>query len=93
MLAAIPDVAAIYLFGSYAYGEPGPESDLDIYVVAPREISFSDEAYMKIIMGLHAEVGAYDLLIREKKVFDERKPFPTLERKILREGILLYGIQ
>ena len=26
---------AIYLFGSYAYGTPGEESDLDIYVVVP----------------------------------------------------------
>jgi len=26
---------AIYLFGSYAYGIPGDDSDLDIYVVVP----------------------------------------------------------
>jgi predicted nucleotidyltransferase len=28
----------IYLFGSYAYGTPTDESDVDIYVVTPDEV-------------------------------------------------------
>ena len=35
ILQTVPDIEAIYLFGSYAYGKPDEESDLDIYVVVP----------------------------------------------------------
>jgi len=34
ILETVP-AEAIYLFGSYAYGTPGEDSDLDIYVVVP----------------------------------------------------------
>ena len=31
----------IYLFGSYAYGEPTEDSDIDIYTVIPDEVDFN----------------------------------------------------
>jgi predicted nucleotidyltransferase len=34
ILETVP-AEAIFLFGSYAYGTPGEDSDLDIYVVVP----------------------------------------------------------
>ena len=33
----------IYLFGSYAYGNPTEDSDIDIYVVTPDNINNIDE--------------------------------------------------
>jgi len=42
----------IYLFGSYAYGNPTEDSDIDIYVVTPDNINNSSEIYAKIIGDL-----------------------------------------
>ena len=36
---------AIYLFGSYAYGTPTDESDLDVYVVVPDEVEDLGDLY------------------------------------------------
>jgi predicted nucleotidyltransferase len=33
----------VFLFGSWAYGEPKPDSDLDVYLVIP------DNGYAKIV--------------------------------------------
>ena len=37
VLKTVP-AEAIYLFGSYAYGTPEKDSDLDIYVVVPDDV-------------------------------------------------------
>jgi len=37
-LKAVPEVQAVYLFGSHARGEAGPLSDIDICVVAPKDV-------------------------------------------------------
>jgi predicted nucleotidyltransferase len=42
----------IYLFGSYAYGNPTEKSDIDIYVVTPDNIHNFSELYGKIIGDL-----------------------------------------
>jgi predicted nucleotidyltransferase len=42
----------IYLFGSYAYGNPTEESDIDIYVVTPDYVTNFSELYAKIVGDL-----------------------------------------
>jgi len=83
---------AIYLFGSYAYGKPTEESDLDIYVVVPDETSELTELYADI-QGLlrKKKLVSLDLLIARSSVFNRRKNGPTLERVISQKGTLLYG--
>jgi predicted nucleotidyltransferase len=83
----------IYLFGSYAYGTPHKDSDLDLYVVlkddAPmREVEAMDAIYTA---SYKKKTMPLDLLILKKNRFLDRKNAPTLERKILREGIKIYG--
>ncbi|MDR0619236.1 MAG: nucleotidyltransferase domain-containing protein [Bacteroidales bacterium] len=39
---------AIYLFGSYAYGTPRNDSDIDIYVVVPNNVADTSELNAKI---------------------------------------------
>jgi len=34
-IALSTEIESIFLFGSWAYGEPKPDSDLDIYLVIP----------------------------------------------------------
>ena len=55
----------IYLFGSYAYGNPTEESDIDIYVVTPDNINNFSEIYAKInwkhVQGQKGEVYEKDI--------------------------------
>ena len=47
VLQAVP-AEAIYLFGSYAYGTPTKDSDIDIYVVVPDDTEDLSELYADI---------------------------------------------
>ena len=83
----------IYLFGSYAYGTPHKDSDLDIYVVikdnAPkREWDYIDDVNAARYKKIHKPV---DVLALRKNRFDDRITGATMERKIAREGIKIYG--
>jgi len=91
VLRVVP-AEAIYLFGSYAYGTPGDESDLDIYVVVPDDTVNLAEHYADI-RGLLCEKKSVplDLLIGRSSVFNRRKSAPTLERVIAEKGTVLYG--
>ena len=83
---------AIYLFGSYAYGTPGEESDLDIYVVVPDDTTglIKLQADIRGLLWKKRSVPL-DLLIGHSSVFNRRKNGPTLERVIAQRGIMLYG--
>jgi len=82
---------AIYLFGSYAYGIPNDESDLDIYVVVPDDAKDLSEIQADIRELLWKKKSVpLDLLIGRSSVFNRRKNGPTLERTIAQKGTLLY---
>jgi predicted nucleotidyltransferase len=86
-------VEQVYLFGSYAYGTPHKDSDLDLYLV------FKDDLPMREMDALLAAREAIDpvqtmpidLLGLKLNRFLDRKTDATLERKIAREGVKLYG--
>jgi predicted nucleotidyltransferase len=92
IISAVP-VEQIYLFGSYAYGNPHKDSDLDLFVVLKDEVQLRDiEAAIKIRLAISENQSMpLDLLVIKKSRYLERKTAPTLERKIAREGILIYG--
>ena len=83
---------AIYLFGSYAYGNPDGESDLDIYIVVPDDTEDLSELYGDI-QGLLRKKTLFpiDMLIGRSRVFNRRKNGPTLEGVIARRGELIHG--
>ncbi|MDR1015233.1 MAG: nucleotidyltransferase domain-containing protein, partial [Coriobacteriales bacterium] len=85
-------VEQIYLFGSYAHGEPNEDSDLDIFVVIPddtgREIDITIDL-RKAIRGKKSM--PVDLLVSSLSRFRERITTPTLERDIYEQGQLIYG--
>ena len=86
-------IEQIYLFGSYAYGNPHKDSDLDLFVVLKDEVQIREiEAAIKIRQAVseHQKM-ALDLIVIKNTHYLERKSAPTLERKIAREGILLYA--
>ena len=82
----------IYLFGSVARGDAGPDSDYDIMVVvpddAPRELQDCDLAY-RLLQGMGV---AKDVLIWTRSEFEKRLHLKaSLPSTILREGKLLHA--
>jgi len=93
LIADTVPVETIYLSGSYAYGTPHKDSDLDFFVV------FKDDMQMRILDAIRSIHKATDP-IRKKSIdflglkhnrFLYKKNYATLERMIDREGIKLYG--
>lgn len=82
----------IYLFGSKARGNTGPDSDYDLMVVvsdsAPPERRRSGLAYDR----LWSTGTAADVLVWTREAFDSRLHLrASLPATILREGTLLYA--
>ncbi len=82
----------IYLFGSAARGDAGPDSDYDLMVVvpdeAPPELQDCDPAY-RSLRGLRI---AKDVLVWRRSDFDGRLHLrASLPSTVVREGKLLYA--
>jgi uncharacterized protein len=83
----------IYLFGSVARGDAGPDSDYDILVVvpedAPPERLRSRLAY-RVLRGTGA---AADVVVWPRSSFERRaRVVASLPATVAREGMLLYGV-
>jgi predicted nucleotidyltransferase len=86
-------VEQIILFGSYAYGTPHKDSDLDLYVVMKDEVPMRNiDASLKIYHAISRKKSMpVDIVVNKSSAFAHRKTNPTLERQIAVEGIVLYG--
>ena len=83
---------AIYLFGSYAWGHPTEDSDLDLLIV----IDKSDEkSYKRPIPGHDVLFGmglSKDIIVYTKEEFENRaNEVTTLAYKIKKDGELIYA--
>jgi len=85
-------VKEIYLFGSYADGTSHTGSDFDLYVVIPDNDMRPIEA-MQIISDSIGKMNirAVDIIVGRESVFHQRRQLPTIERRIYRDGVKLYG--
>ena len=82
----------VYLFGSYAYGTPNEDSDLDLYVVIPDGSIPPAEAVKRIRRALcPVQDMPMDVVACRASTFRQRQQGPSLERTIARKGVLLYG--
>jgi len=97
IVGAIPGgVERIYLFGSYAYGTPHKDSDLDLYVVLKDDIPLrSFDAGLQIQLAVDrrrsADMMPMDIVAKKRGDFEDRLGDITLERKVVRDGVLIYG--
>jgi uncharacterized protein len=93
IIAQTVPVESIYLFGSYAYGTPNKDSDLDIYVVFKDELPMRELDAITVISRAIDSVKKMpmDILGLKQNRFHDRKLYATLERKIVREGVKIYG--
>ncbi|MEJ5189891.1 nucleotidyltransferase domain-containing protein [Treponema sp. J25] len=68
----------VILFGSYAYGTPNEESDIDLYVVTnddfiPQNWKQKSEIYLKYSQAIRdlQKIIAVDLIVHTKKMYEK----------------------
>jgi predicted nucleotidyltransferase len=82
----------VWLFGSYAWGQPDEGSDLDLLVVVSR----SDETPVRRAQRAHRCLRglgiAKDILVKTRAELERFRSVPaSLEAEILEHGRLIYG--
>jgi len=82
----------IYLFGSTARGESGPDSDYDLMVVVPDGTPLSLRDSGRAYKAIWRLGVATDVLVWTHSNFEDRLALKaSLPASIVREGKLLYG--
>jgi len=87
------DAKQIIVFGSYAYGKPNIDSDLDLCVI----IDLKKKRKIEVIRAIRRELlelisKPLDILVYNEQEFEERAGLKnTFEYKILAEGRKIYG--
>lgn len=83
----------IYLFGSKARGDEGPDSDYDLMVVVPDNSPPEKRESQTAYRALRGTKTAADVLVWTKTMFDSRLHLiASLPAAIVSEGKLLYGV-
>jgi predicted nucleotidyltransferase len=81
----------IVLFGSYAYGHPTPDSDVDLLVILPQEAGATHrERYLKVALALLPRWFPIDLIVHTPEEVHERLQHSFFLREILSKGKILY---
>ncbi|HXV65154.1 MAG TPA: nucleotidyltransferase domain-containing protein [Vicinamibacteria bacterium] len=79
------NVILMYLHGSYARGEPGPLSDLDLAVLLGRDKSGDLDLELELLAALEDASGREDLDL----VFLDRAG-PIIKERVVRHGRVIY---
>lgn len=91
-LAETYNPLAIYLFGSYAWGQPHAESDLDFLVILKDDVPLNLALHITGKKALKNMNISTDIVLNHRCFFKERSEHPsTLQYKIKTEGTLVYG--
>lgn len=79
----------LILFGSYAYGDPRPESDVDLLVVMDTELRESEQA-VQILQSIEHHFGI-DLIVRTPENLEHRLALGnSFLTEIVERGEVLY---
>jgi predicted nucleotidyltransferase len=82
----------IYLFGSYAWGNPESGSDIDLLVVVKTSRQKPIHRAARAQRSLRGIKAPIDVLVKTRREFEKYIPVKaSLEAQITREGRLLYG--
>lgn len=82
----------IYLFGSFAYGEPDNDSDIDLCIIT-NDSHIRKRDLIKLVRKSISKVATMpvDILIyNEEEFFKRAKNHSTIEHKIANEGVSIY---
>ena len=90
IVAALAPIRVV-LFGSYAWGEPDSDSDLDLYVIVPDQ---SEPAYRLVRRAYHALHGVnipVDVVVRTRTEAERNAGVASsFDREVLSRGVVLY---
>ena len=90
IVAALAPIRVV-LFGSYAWGEPDSDSDLDLYVIVPDQ---SEPAYRLARRAYHALHGVnipVDVVVRTRTEAERNAGVAaSFDREVLSRGVVLY---
>jgi predicted nucleotidyltransferase len=83
---------AIYLFGSHAWGQPQPDSDLDIMIIVADSQQSPTERARRAYRSLRGIFVPVDVLVKTRAEFERyRSVYASLEAQVHEKGVLLYG--
>ncbi len=81
----------MYLFGSHARGDAGPDSDFDLLVIVPDDAEPSRRRSRLAYEALRGTGIAADVVVWTRDYFERRRVVPaSLSAAIQREGRLLH---
>ncbi|MCL2628512.1 MAG: nucleotidyltransferase domain-containing protein [Oscillospiraceae bacterium] len=90
LITTLSGVLQIYLFGSYAYGEPEEYSDIDLFII----VEDSLDPINTTVKINHKLVGKrttpLDIVVNRKKDFSKAVSENTIQKHIADNGVLLY---
>ncbi len=79
----------VILFGSYAYGQPGPGSDVDLLVVMSTPLKETDQA-VRICQTVEYHFGL-DLIVRTPATLDRRLALgDSFLQEAITKGVVLH---
>jgi predicted nucleotidyltransferase len=79
----------IILFGSYAYGQPRPESDIDLLIIMDTSVGETRQA-LQIRQDLNL-LFAIDILVYTPAKIDQRLSWgDSFLKEIIERGVVLY---
>ena len=82
----------VYLFGSVARGDAGPDSDYDLLVVVPDDSTPERRRSRLAYEVLRGTGTAADVLVCTRSYFEQRRLLKaSLPGTVLREGVALHG--
>lgn len=92
VIAAVPGVAGIFLFGSHARGTAREASDIDIAILLERDLDWRERH--TVLNRLYSDTARrgynVDFLLKRADAFRRDSLLPTISRVISREGRLLW---
>lgn len=83
---------SIILFGSHAWGEPGPDSDVDLLVIVEDDPRLPVQRSVQALRCLRGISVPIDVLVKTRAEVDRvRTVYASLEAEVLERGRVLHG--
>ena len=83
----------VVLFGSYAYGEPDPDSDIDLLIIKDTKDRFLDRwiEAQGLLTGLHRGLPVETLVLTSQEIEDRLAIGDQFIKEIMERGKVLYA--
>ncbi|MBN4061460.1 nucleotidyltransferase domain-containing protein [bacterium AH-315-G11] len=82
----------IILFGSYAWGNPSVDSNVDLFVIVDASDEPGSRRARSVYAALRGVVVPIDLIVKtQEEVQQSANVVTSLTKKVLEEGQVLYG--